>query len=531
MPAPSPLNIIASLSRLAAVLSHSQRLESLLDESLHVVTEVIGTDMALVFLLDPQSGDLRVRAARGVSKEYVAGVDHLKPNEGLAGQVYVSGEPLVVRDAAHDPRVTRSVVRTLNVHALACVPLIAMGKVIGVLVTASYDPECIIADDLALLECIGLQLGMAIENARLLDESTYTSRLWESTFNAIQDGISVHRSDLHIIKANHALSRILDQPLDRLVGSPCCLAVLGRQSTLPDCADRRAVAGLSPVTEVVERPDGKVLRVTVSPLLDDQQQVIGSVHVVSDITEHVMLERRIARAEQLALIGELAAGLAHEVKNPLAGIKGALEIVLENLPETDANRAVLKHVLDETMRVNRVISDLLDYARPHTASNTRTNLNQLIQHAITMAQMQVADGHVEIEFRPDTQLPAIMVDPDEMQKVILNLLLNAIHAVKSKGRITVTTAFDPNDQAITLQVTDNGEGIAPEHLEKIFRPFYTTKKKGTGLGLATSHRIITNYGGTISVESTVGQGSTFIVRLPASIKSRSLTPHIFQPPH
>ncbi|MCS6803888.1 MAG: ATP-binding protein [Acidobacteriota bacterium] len=524
---------VAALSRLAAVLSHSQQLDPLMEEALAVVTDVIGTDMALVLLFDPHSGDLRVRAARGVAREYIAGIDHLKPSEGLAGQVYVSGEPLVVRDAARDPRVTRSVVAKFNVHALACVPLIAVGKVIGVLVTASYDPERAIADDLELLECIGLQLGMAIENARLLAESTYASKLWESTFNAIQDGISVHRPDLQIIKANQALSRILDQPLDTLVGSSCCLAILGRQGSLPDCADHRATVSRCPTTEIVERPGGKVLRVTVSPLLDDQQQVIGSVHVVSDITEHVMLERRIARAEQLALIGELAAGLAHEVKNPLAGIKGALEIVLENLPEGDANRAVLKHVLDETMRVNRVISDLLDYARPHTASNTRTNLNQLIEHAITMTQMQVADGHVEIEFRQDPHLPTVMVDPDEMQKVILNLLLNAVHAVqgKSKGRIIVTTSFDPKDEAIILQVTDNGEGIAPEHLEKIFRPFYTTKKKGTGLGLATSHRIITNYGGTISVESTVGQGSSFVVRLPASLKSRTLTPHIFQPPH
>jgi PAS domain S-box-containing protein len=501
----------------------------LLDESLKAVTDLIGTDMALVLLFDPQANDLRVRASRGVPAEYVAGIEHLKPNEGIAGRVYVSGAPLVVRDAARDPRVTRSVVTALDVHALACVPLIAAGRTIGVLVTATYDPDRKIHNDLELLEYIGLQLGMVIENARLLDESIRARKLWESTFNAIQDGISVHTHNLQIVKANEALSRILDQPLDQLVGSACCVAVLGRDAALPDCADRRAADSSCQTTEVIERPDGKMLRVTVNPLSDENGQVMGSVHVVSDITDQVILERRIARAEQLALIGELAAGLAHEVKNPLAGIKGALEIVLESLSEADANRSVLKHVLDEAMRVNRVISDLLDYARPHAASNTRTDLNQLIEHAITMAQMQVANGHVDIEFRRGANLPTVIVDPDEIQKVIINLLLNAIHAVRDRGQVIVRTMFDPHDQFVKLFVTDNGEGIAPEHVDKIFRPFYTTKKKGTGLGLATSHRIITNYGGTISVESEVGKGSTFIVMLPVLTQNLSLSSHILQP--
>ncbi|MBI3949332.1 MAG: GAF domain-containing protein [Acidobacteria bacterium] len=559
-PEPSPdtgiqrtIQKLTTLSSLAVALSRAQELDPLLNEVLKTVTHLFDTEIAQIMLFNPATNDLVVRASCGVPPEYVAGVEHLKPNEGIAGRVYVTSTPLVVRDAAADPRVTRAIVKRLNVHAMACVPLIAGGRSIGVLVTATYDPDREITDDIELLEAIGHQLGMTIENARLFDENLRTRKLWESTFNAISDGISVHTRDMQVVKANQALAHMLGVPPEQLVGSHCCAAMLGRASPLPDCADLRAASchlgmlgGASPLpdcadsraaggphcqtTEVIERPNGQILRVTVDPLLDEQGVPYGSVHVVSDITEQVMLERHVARAEQLALIGELAAGLAHEVKNPLAGIKGALEIVMEGLAENDLHRTVLKHILDETMRVNRIISDLLDYARPHAASHTRTDLNELVEHAIAIAQLQLINGQIKLEFQPAPNLPSLIVDPDEVQKVILNLLINAVHAVKNQGRIVIRTDFDAHDRSIKLSVTDDGEGIPPESLDKIFRPFFTTKKKGTGLGLATCNRIITSYGGTITVDSKLGKGSTFTVTLPVLTKDLDLTSRILTAP-
>ncbi|GBC78466.1 Sensor protein ZraS [bacterium HR08] len=269
------------------------------------------------------------------------------------------------------------------------------------------------------------------------------------------------------------------------------------------------------VTEVIERPNGQILRVTVDPLLDEAGRVYGTVHVVSDITEQVLLERRMARAEQLALIGEMAAGLAHEVKNPLAGMKGALEIILEDLPEENPHRSVLRHVLEEIQRINRIITDLLDYARPRPPAHVRTDLNRLVEHVVSATRVQLANNHrITLEFQPAPELPSLIADPDELQKVVLNLLLNAIQAVREDGHILVRTSYDPQERAIKLSVTDNGEGIPPENLDKIFRPFFTTKKRGTGLGLATCQRIVAGYGGTITVTSEVGKGSTFTVTLP-----------------
>ncbi len=506
---------LKTLSSLAAALSRARELEPLLQESLRTITEVLSTDMALIMLFDAGAGELRVRAARGVSPEYVAGVDRLKPGEGVAGRVFARGEPLVLRDAATDPRITRPIVREVGLHAMACVPLIAQSRTIGVLVTATYDPEREIIDDLDLLEAIGHQLGIAIENARLFEENLRVRKLWESTFHAIRDGISVHTRDLRVIQANEAFARLLGMPLEQILGHSCCRLMLGRDTPLPTCADTRATSEVhGPATEVIERLNGQILRVTVDPLVDEAGNIYGTVHVVSDITEQVLLERRMARAEQLALIGEMAAALAHEVKNPLAGMKGALEIVLEDLSAESPHRFVLRHVLEEIERINRIITDLLDYARPRPRESVPTDVNRLIEQVISAARVQLANNHIGLEFQPAPELPLLVVDPDEMQKVILNLLLNAIQAVHDHGHILVRTGYDPQERAIRISVTDTGEGIPPENLDKIFRPFFTTKKRGTGLGLATCQRIVTGYGGTITVQSEVGKGSTFTVTLP-----------------
>jgi signal transduction histidine kinase len=286
------------------------------------------------------------------------------------------------------------------------------------------------------------------------------------------------------------------------------------------------------VTEIVERSGGQILRITVDPLLDESGRAYGSVHVVSDITEQVTLERQMARAEQLALIGELAAGLAHEVKNPLAGIKGAIEIVRDGLPDEHGHRVVLGHVLEEIMRVDRTIGNLLEYARPRPSSRTKVDLNVLVERVIATARMQTTSDDVHIEFRSAPHLPHVFIDPDEIQKVVLNLLINAIQAVKDHGRIVTETTFtsSPGGGSVVITVSDTGEGIQPENLDKIFRPFFTSKKRGTGLGLATCKRIVTSYGGTITVASEIGKGSRFTVVLPQRPKEINLTPRIIMAP-
>jgi signal transduction histidine kinase len=223
-------------------------------------------------------------------------------------------------------------------------------------------------------------------------------------------------------------------------------------------------------------------------------------------------QTQMSRAEHLATLGELATGLAHEIRNPLAGIAGVIEIVGRDLPTSSPARAVVKDVRQEIARINHIVTDLLQTARPHPPKVRKSDLNTTVEHAIMLARQQALAKSVEIALQKDPSLPPVEHDSDQIHQVLLNLLLNALQAIDRNGKIRVTVKSLGNMAAV--EVADNGVGIAPEHLPNIFRPFYTTKGDGTGLGLSLARRIVEDHHGRIDVTSVVGKGSTFLVVLP-----------------
>jgi signal transduction histidine kinase len=221
---------------------------------------------------------------------------------------------------------------------------------------------------------------------------------------------------------------------------------------------------------------------------------------------------QMSRAEHLATLGELAAGLAHEIRNPLAGIAGVIEIIGKELPASSPNREVLEEVRREVRRIQAILSDLLDYARPKPPQVHLSDLNATTEHAVAFARQQVLSRPIEIVFLPAPGLRPVEHDPAQIHQVLLNLLLNAIQAIPAQGRIDVSLAAE--DHFAVIRIADSGPGIRPEVLPNIFRPFFTTKGKGTGLGLSLAARIAEDHGGRIDVESEPGKGTAFSVRLP-----------------
>jgi signal transduction histidine kinase len=221
---------------------------------------------------------------------------------------------------------------------------------------------------------------------------------------------------------------------------------------------------------------------------------------------------QMSRAEHLATLGELAAGLAHEIRNPLAGIAGVVEIVGRDLPSTSPARAVVKDVRHEIAHINRILTDLLQTARPHPPEVRPSDLNTTIEHAVMLARQQVLSKPVQIDLEKDPSLPLVEHDSDQMHQVLLNLLLNAVQAIESAG--TVRVVIHGRKDRVLISVADSGRGISPEHLPFIFRPFYTTKGNGTGLGLSLARRIVEDHRGRIEVESEVGHGTEFLITLP-----------------
>ena len=221
---------------------------------------------------------------------------------------------------------------------------------------------------------------------------------------------------------------------------------------------------------------------------------------------------QMSRAEHLATLGELATGLAHEIRNPLAGIAGVIEIISRDLPASSPARMVVKDVRQEIARINHIVTDLLQTARPHPPKVRKSDLNTTVEHAVMLGRQQALAKSIDISLHKDPSLPEVEHDSDQIHQVLLNLLLNALQAIDGNGKVAVT--IERRGKTAVIEVADNGRGITPDHLPNIFRPFFTTKGEGTGLGLSLARRIVEDHQGRIDVTSTVGKGTTFAVVLP-----------------
>jgi hypothetical protein len=231
-------------------------------------------------------------------------------------------------------------------------------------------------------------------------------------------------------------------------------------------------------------------------------------------------ETEMLQAEHLATMGELAAGVAHEIRNPLAGIAGAIEIIGKDFPKDHPDREIMDDLRQEVQRIEKVLNDLLAYARPKAPQFGVADLKETVVRTLQFGRQQIGTKNVEFSVQIPSPLPRFRMDHEQLHQVLLNLVLNGIQAIGQEGKVTIQArvlsgAGTPSrPDFIEISVSDTGAGIPREQQEKIFRPFYTTKRGGTGLGLSLCRRIISQHGGTLTVESEAGKGSRFIIRLP-----------------
>ena len=224
-------------------------------------------------------------------------------------------------------------------------------------------------------------------------------------------------------------------------------------------------------------------------------------------------QQQMERASHLASMGELAAGLAHEIKNPIAGIKGALEIIKHRTNSDDPQIEIFDEILVQIDKIHNIIQDLLSYSKPKEIKKRPANPNNCIIDAIKLAQPQIQKKDIQIAFARLKDDIQIMMDEDKVQEVMLNLLLNSIAAIERKGEISIQLKID-NNNMLEITVSDDGRGIKAEHLSQVFNPFFTTRKKGTGLGLSICKKIIDAHQGSIQVTSQEEKGTTFIIQVP-----------------
>jgi PAS domain S-box-containing protein len=255
---------------------------------------------------------------------------------------------------------------------------------------------------------------------------------------------------------------------------------------------------------------------------DAEGRPVQKLIINTDVTEKNRLQAELQRAAQISLVGELAAGLAHEVKNPLAGIQGAVDILILRRDPNDPEREALEGIRHEVKRIDGTVRALLDRARPRAVSAHAASLTELVQKAVNVARSQavgatVRGRRVQIEFHPPAEDIVLEADAPQIEDAVLNLIINAIEAIEGDGRIIVSIRRQEDEETgevAVIEVADTGRGISEENLTRIFNPFFTTTKGGTGLGLPAVRRIARAHGGRVEAASTMGQGSIFRILLP-----------------
>ena len=277
------------------------------------------------------------------------------------------------------------------------------------------------------------------------------------------------------------------------------------------------------VSLVTQKQETLPASLSASIIYDEEGQEMASVGIFTDLRERFRMQKeleethlKLLHSEKMASLGKLAAGVAHEINNPLGGILIYANMLFEETSPEDPRRADLKQIVDQTLRCKEIVKELLDFSRQTTHCWVHCDINQALQQTISLLGKQALFQDIQIIKEIDPHLPQIIADPGQLNQVLINLMTNAVDAMEGKGILTVRTYFLPDEEKIGLEIADTGYGIHSENLSRIFDPFFTTKDigKGTGLGLSTVYGILEEHGGTIEVESTVGQGTTFILRLP-----------------
>lgn len=305
-----------------------------------------------------------------------------------------------------------------------------------------------------------------------------------------------------------------------LVGRTCYESLFHRASPCPGCRVAETFAS-GQNTDRALRHKLDVDRfveweISTFPILDEREQVIQTILIEQDVTEKRSLEANLIQSEKLAAVGQLAAGVAHEINNPLTAIIANAQLLQRALPRDDIDLLDSVRLIEIAgTRASQVVRNLLGIARKESPELEPTNLNASIHNALELVQHELAGRPIEVRVCLDEAMPLVVANQDQLQGVWINLVLNALDALdKEKGEIAITSRYQ--DQQFQVTVEDNGKGIPQEHLARVFEPFFTTKSpgRGTGLGLSLCQTVIRQHGGTIWVESQPGKGAKFTVTLP-----------------
>lgn len=401
-------------------------------------------------------------------------------------------------------------------------PLVTQNKIYGLFMVGSDRPTSYDPMDMTFLQQLANQIAIYLQDGALFTEVNRAKSEWEATFKAVRDIIIVIDPDLHILRVNQAALEFCGLPEPKILGMKYCEAFCTvSELQCSECIFYEALKTGNTINTQRRLADGRVMEMYGYPASQGNSE-LGVVVYIKDITERLKMQVQLLQAARLAALGEMAAGVAHELNTPLAVIIGDAQLLIRSTSKDDQKYKILEDIKTCGLRCKRIVRGLLTFSRQEQYVFQPLCLNDVVREALKLVSYHIETENIKIETELDDQLPVVGGNSQQLEQVVVNLLLNARQSFDeesdSEHIITVKTGFDQERNQAFIKVSDNGQGIPQEILTKIFDPFFTSKgvSKGTGLGLSVSLGIVQKHGGTIAVESEPGKGATFTVYLPPS---------------
>ena len=422
-----------------------------------------------------------------------------------------------VADARSERLSDPTLIQQLGTQAYAAVPLISRDKVIGIIwVDNLFNRKPITDEDMKFLASFSNHVASAIENARLFEQVKMAEQQLENIFESMSDMVYFNSTDYEVRIVNKAAASRLGLPPSEIIGKKCYEVFHGMHEPYAKCPHHKTVETKKAYIEELDDPHlGGTFLTSSSPIFDLNGEFIGSVHVVRDISELKSLREKLVMSEKMAALGEVAAKVAHEIRNPLVSVGGFAKRLEKKLDGNLKEYAGI--IVKEVDRLEGILKEILGFVKEVRLAREMVNLNSLLDEVLMLMQSSCEERGITVErqYGPPAD---VFVDRNRVKEAFMNILSNAVQSIAGSGSIGVTTYLEA--PGAVVEIRDSGKGIPEEERSFIFNPFFTTKASGTGLGLAITHRIIQEHNGTIQVESEVGKGSVFKVSLPTKEEQR-----------
>ncbi len=521
----SGLDLLREVGRQA---SSVPEVSQLVAQIVRMTEQALKASASSVLLLDEEKKELVFEIAEGEVGQNLERA-RISINTGIAGWVARHGKPVIVNDVSKDKRFCKDVDMSTGfvTRAIMCAPLVIYGKLIGVIeVLNKRDGSDFNEQDLEALEAVASIAAMTVECKRAEEALRISEQHYAALVGSLADAVFQYRDGV-ITWCNDSVEEVCGYTRDELVGVDArFLYPLDSNTDEINRIMRKEIAekGRFFDTARIRRKNGQVVDIeyTVSKIRGKEPPEL--VAVVRDITERkraeaerLRMEQQLQLAGRLAAVGELAAGVAHELNNPLAAVQGFAQFLASREDLDETVRTDVETIYSEALRASKITSNLLSFARKHNPEKKLISINDIVNRSLELHSYRLKVNNIEVATDLDPHLPKIMADFHQLQQVFVNMITNAEQAMtdaRGHGALRVRTHMA--GKAIRIIFADDGKGIPEENLGRIFDPFFTTKEvgKGTGLGLSICYGLVEEHGGTISVSSKFGEGAIFTIELP-----------------